>query len=265
MRYRITTLGCRVNHAESRELESVLLARGLNRAAPHEAADIEVVHTCSVTNTAAAKSRHAIRRATRRLNSSEWPEIVDRHMPLHESGESGGPRRPQPHVIVTGCFGATDPEDASQLAGGPQQVLPPDPVSPMANDPASGPSSSPALAERFARRVDQWLGVRRTQRSLRIPDSGSCPQTIRPLPVVTPHQGTTGHVRAELKVQDGCDAHCSFCIIPKIRRTLRSKTVRDTVAEARRLVDLGHREIVLTGIFLGAYGHETAGTMALSP
>jgi len=65
-------------------------------------------------------------------------------------------------------------------------------------------------------------------------------------------------VRAELKIQDGCDAHCSFCVIPSIRRTLRSKTIPDAVREARRLVDLGHREIVLTGIFIGAYGHETA-------
>jgi len=65
-------------------------------------------------------------------------------------------------------------------------------------------------------------------------------------------------MRAELKIQDGCDAHCTFCIIPRIRRTLRSKTIPDAVREARQLVELGHREVVLTGIFLGAYGHETA-------
>ncbi len=258
VRYRITTLGCRVNHAETREMESVLLSRGLVRAAKGETADLEVVHTCSVTHTAAAKSRHSVRRAARRLVSG-WPGISDPDDPFLEPGESGGARRPPrlhgpppPQVIVTGCFGATDADDAARLAGGPQQVVVPD----------RGDGSAPA--ERFAQRVDQWLAGRRAPRSLRTHAPGSCPQpaspgpVVRPLPVVPPRAEAGSHVRAELKIQDGCDAHCSFCIIPRIRRTLRSKTVHDAVDEARQLVDLGHREIVLTGIFIGAYGHETA-------
>jgi len=67
-----------------------------------------------------------------------------------------------------------------------------------------------------------------------------------------------GHQRAFLKVQDGCDAHCTYCIIPRLRSRLRSKPVEVAVAEARGLVRAGHREIVLTGIFLGAYGRTTA-------
>ncbi|MEZ0263215.1 MAG: MiaB/RimO family radical SAM methylthiotransferase [Phycisphaerae bacterium] len=66
------------------------------------------------------------------------------------------------------------------------------------------------------------------------------------------------HQRAFLKVQDGCDAHCTYCIIPRLRPGLWSKPVDEAVDEARRLVDAGHREIVLTGIFLGAYGQSTA-------
>jgi threonylcarbamoyladenosine tRNA methylthiotransferase MtaB len=68
----------------------------------------------------------------------------------------------------------------------------------------------------------------------------------------------TGHQRAFLKVQDGCDAHCTYCIIPQLRPRLWSKSIDDAVDEARRLVDAGHVEIVLTGIFLGAYGQPTA-------
>ena len=64
--------------------------------------------------------------------------------------------------------------------------------------------------------------------------------------------------RAFLKIQDGCDAHCTYCIIPKLRPLLWSKPVDDLVTEARQLVEAGHVELVLTGIFLGAYGHETA-------
>jgi threonylcarbamoyladenosine tRNA methylthiotransferase MtaB len=68
----------------------------------------------------------------------------------------------------------------------------------------------------------------------------------------------SGRQRAFLKIQDGCDAHCTYCIIPKLRPNLFSKPVEDVMAEARRLVEAGHVEIVLTGIFLGAYGQPTA-------
>ena len=67
-----------------------------------------------------------------------------------------------------------------------------------------------------------------------------------------------GHQRAFLKVQDGCDAHCTYCIIPQLRPRLWSKPVDEAVEETQRLVDVGHVEIVLTGIFLGAYGQPTA-------
>lgn len=67
-----------------------------------------------------------------------------------------------------------------------------------------------------------------------------------------------GHQRAFLKVQDGCDAHCTYCIIPRLRPTLRSKPIEVAVREAAELVANGHKEIIVTGIFLGAYGQETA-------
>lgn len=76
------------------------------------------------------------------------------------------------------------------------------------------------------------------------------------LPALREHQ--TGRQRAFLKVQDGCDAHCTYCIIPRLRPRLFSKPVQAAIEEATRLVACGHVEIVLTGIFLGAYGQQTA-------
>ena len=67
-----------------------------------------------------------------------------------------------------------------------------------------------------------------------------------------------GHQRAFLKVQDGCDAHCTYCIIPNLRKNLAWKPIRVAVEEARTLVRSGHKEIIVTGIFLGAYGRDTA-------
>jgi len=60
--------------------------------------------------------------------------------------------------------------------------------------------------------------------------------------------------RAYVKVQDGCRMACSFCIIPRVRPHLESRPVEHVLDEVRRLVDHGHREIVLTGIHLGHYG-----------
>ena len=66
-----------------------------------------------------------------------------------------------------------------------------------------------------------------------------------------------GHTRAFLKVQDGCDGWCAYCIVPRTRPRLSSKPVEDVLAEARALVASGHKEIVVSGVFLGAYGRDT--------
>lgn len=66
-----------------------------------------------------------------------------------------------------------------------------------------------------------------------------------------------GQTRAFLKIQDGCDGFCSYCIIPKTRPNITFKPMDKVVAEAQGLVNAGHKEIVLTGIFLGAYGQES--------
>ena len=65
-----------------------------------------------------------------------------------------------------------------------------------------------------------------------------------------------GHTRAFLKIEDGCDAFCSYCIVPHVRGPVRSRLLEDVAAEARRLVENGHIEIVLTGIHLGVYGRD---------
>jgi len=66
-----------------------------------------------------------------------------------------------------------------------------------------------------------------------------------------------GHSRAFLKVQDGCDGYCTYCIVPKTRNILSNKPIDEVLAEASALVYAGHKEIVLTGIFLGAWGRQT--------
>jgi threonylcarbamoyladenosine tRNA methylthiotransferase MtaB len=73
-----------------------------------------------------------------------------------------------------------------------------------------------------------------------------------------------GRSRAFLKVQDGCDLKCSVCIIPAVRGTVRSRAPAEVLDEARRLLDAGYRELVLTGVHLGGYGREPGAPAGLA-
>jgi threonylcarbamoyladenosine tRNA methylthiotransferase MtaB len=72
------------------------------------------------------------------------------------------------------------------------------------------------------------------------------------------HFGSGGRTRATIKVQDGCNANCSFCIIPTVRGRSRSLAMADVASEAQALVERGYKEIVLSGIHLGTYGRDLA-------
>lgn len=66
-----------------------------------------------------------------------------------------------------------------------------------------------------------------------------------------------GHTKAFLKIEDGCDMYCSYCIIPYVRGGIKSRRYQDILDEAKRLIQNGYKEIILTGIHLGAYGKDT--------
>ena len=68
---------------------------------------------------------------------------------------------------------------------------------------------------------------------------------------------TAEHTRAYIKVQDGCNQFCSYCIIPYARGRVRSRERRDVVAEVEKLAQAGYQEVVLTGIHLSSYGVDT--------
>jgi MiaB/RimO family radical SAM methylthiotransferase len=288
----IQTLGCKVNQYEGEQLAELLRARGLE-AAPPDHADLRIVHTCSVTVQAASKSRQTARRAVR--TSVRLPVLQSRlvHEPVGVRAEQGPTpldfdfnREPsaqtstRPRVVVSGCWATSDREAAAALPGVDavlthrQDVAAeldrllalwrtdqPEPTGvPVATlrDPVTCEPMSEPLAD------DGWISEAGTP-------AGRLTQTnkaiIRPivnqnligttrLPILGTHQ--TARQRAFLKIQDGCDAHCTYCIIPSLRPGLWSKPLETVVDEARALVDAGHIEIVLTGIFLGAYGQPTA-------
>lgn len=75
---------------------------------------------------------------------------------------------------------------------------------------------------------------------------------------VSRHEGKT---RATMKIQEGCDRYCSYCIIPSVRGPVRSMPLGQVAAEAARLAAAGYREIVVTGIHLASYGRGTGDTL----
>lgn len=251
--YRLTTLGCKVNQYESQQLREVLESFGLRPVNRSGEATVAIVNTCAVTEQASRKNRQAIRRV------------------------ACGGRVP---VVVVGCGAAAEGERLRRIPGvcavighdadaglelrafleNHLGVEPPsrrfdakraaclDPLDPRAGQNEgwmmadAHRAGRPATASRAA--IDD------PSRSLVIVNT--------PDALLGRIETFAGHQRAFLKVQDGCDAHCTYCIIPRLRPALRSKPIDTAVAEARDLVRAGHREIIITGIFLGAYGRETA-------
>lgn len=229
--FHIQTLGCKVNHYESEQIAELFRSFGLTET-DAASADVRLVHTCNVTSEAASKSRQALRRAIRLpvLQSTANVPVLSTN--------------PRAKVIATGCWATGHAEQAAGLDGIAAVV-----------------SHHQDVAQRLRELLTSWttqtpvepLSFRRfTAQEVR----DFKPVGTHSLPILGKRQ--TRHQRAFLKIQDGCDAHCTYCIIPSLRPTLWSKSAADVVEEARRLVDAGHVEIVLTGIFLGAYGHETA-------
>lgn len=204
--FRIVTLGCKVNQAESDALSARLAGEGWRVAAAHEEADLCVVHTCAVTQKAAMQSRQAVRRA------------VLSH--------------PRACVTVTGCYAETDPGTLAKIAGvdhvldrGAAGAL--EDILQTCPEHVCAPSADP---------------------------SGPCSTADRP----------RGRTRPFVKIQDGCDAFCAYCIVPYARGRSRSVAAGDVLESVRRLEAAGYHEAVLTGIHIGRYGQESNPPASLS-
>jgi len=293
----VQTLGCKVNQYEGEQLAGLLRARGLSPAASPDRADLRVVHTCSVTVQAASKSRQTVRRAVRLPLLNEAGEDarhacgngfepcsatsalrgLDLNLEPETSASPGSGHRPK--VVVTGCW-ATSDRDAAAALPGVDAVLthhtdvaaeldrlltrwregepnPSDAATVEHKEVTREPSSVPSADDGWMKEAGAPAGrLTRDIQARFAPPVKKNPAGTTRLPLLGAHQ--SGRQRAFLKVQDGCDAHCTYCIIPTLRPALWSKPVDAAVDEARSLVDAGHVEIVLTGIFLGAYGQPTA-------
>ncbi len=263
--FSIQTLGCKVNQYESEQIATLLRRRGLQQVDSPDGADIRVLNSCSVTTEAASKSRQATRKLIR--------------LPLFQPSRFQTNTKKPSRIIVTGCWATSNEIEAINLGGtnGSDYAVLTHNVDVAAElnrvldrwSEEDGTDSRDPLGSICSRgsgwdeeSINRQAGPGVEQCNYSKPhDSHSVKQKFNfvgthSLPLLDARH--TGHQRAFLKIQDGCDARCTYCIIPNLRPTLWSKSIDDAVREAQQLVKAGHREIVLTGIFLGAYGQPTA-------
>ena len=199
-KFKIITLGCKVNQAESAALARQLQSRCAQQACDSDPVDLCIINTCTVTAKASMQSRQAVRQAMR--------------------------ASPNAHIVVTGCYAQTAPEEIRRISGVDQVV---------------GNDDKHRVAELVCRRQGDPATA---------PDHKPTETPVRWMPPAN----RTERTRAFLKVQDGCSARCSYCIVPAARGASRSLPVEDVLDSIRQISTSGYPEIVLTGIHLGHYG-----------
>ena len=219
MKIRFVTLGCKLNFAESSALGRELLARGHQKASQSEVPDVCVVNTCSVTDAADHKDRQAINQLHRK-----YPHAI---------------------IIVTGCYAQLQPEQVSKIEGvnyvlgqnekySITQLV--DELCDSLEDgvpPTGCPAGYSLEAQKIRvgkiREVEEFHGV---------------------------HSGDD-RTRCFIKVQDGCNYFCSYCTIPYARGKSRNPWISEVVEDAKKALQDGAKELILTGVNIGDFGRST--------
>lgn len=199
--FAIATLGCKVNTHESNQIVNDLLAEGLVQLDFDCVADIYIINTCSVTNTADSKSRNMIQRAIK--------------------------RNPEALIIVCGCYAQVASDELKAklkidiLIGNKYK------------------NNLVALIKDYLASSHPIVKVENLLLEKQFEDTK----------VDCFHNNT----RAFLKIQDGCNFMCSYCIIPFSRGRQRCKQHTSILADIHQLLANGYREIVLTGVNTAGY------------
>ena len=212
-------------------MERQFLEKGLERANRAAEAEIVVLNTCTVTEGADKDARASIRRLQR--------------------------SNPGCQILVTGCYAQRAPEEIAALPGVKWVV---------------GNSHKHQAAEIVASSspFPAFVSLEQLQASGPRPKELSGADTSSPYPEVVVgdifahtelmaapvFDAASERTRPNLKIQDGCDNRCSFCVIPYVRGQSRSMPSERVIAEIRALVDAGYREVVISGINLGRWGRD---------
>ncbi|AFV03579.1 MiaB family protein [Dehalobacter sp. UNSWDHB] len=211
------TLGCKVNQTESEALSQLLAGEGYKTVQEADSADMIIINTCTVTGKGSMKSRKLIRKMVK-----DHPGAI---------------------IAVMGCYAQLSPDEVAGIDGVGLIMGTQDRSSllqflrDIQDERAAGASAKkPAEPLRPLRKVKSF------EESVKYEE----------LPLIKSESRT----RAMLKIQDGCSQFCTYCIVPYTRGPSRSRDPENVYREARELLKAGYKEIVLTGIHIGAFGRD---------
>jgi threonylcarbamoyladenosine tRNA methylthiotransferase MtaB len=204
--FKITTLGCKVNQAESDCIAGDLLAGEWLPAHDPDPADLCIINTCTVTQKASMQSRQAIRQALR--------------------------ANPNAQIVVTGCYAQAAPKEIQKIKGVNYIV---------------GHGNKNQIGRMF-----KTHAVERSGDTVFI---GGSPHGSSSF-ASTFDNFWPARTRPFLKIQDGCDAFCTYCIVPYARGRSRSMPPHDVLNHIKQLAAAGFHEVVMAGIHLGTYGRD---------
>jgi len=236
--------GCRANQADSAAITEELLQEGFQTVDDYRQADVVVLNSCTVTAAADTELRQTIRR-------------------IHRQNQHA-------RILVTGCYAQRRPQDLSSLPGVRWIVgnTRKNEIGRLVSAHARGSGASHWVPlERLLATAQPFQDVAFHSLSAHLPHAEppfvgpeilvgdvSTQRELTPAPVVRTSPGD--RTRPNLKVQDGCNNRCSFCIIPSVRGISRSLPPDEVLRQIRALCAAGYREVVLTGINLGGYGRD---------
>ena len=229
MKVAFHTLGCKVNHYETEAIKEAFVSRGAEIVGEEDPADVYVINTCTVTNIADRKSRQFIRRAKK--------------------------TNPDAIIVVTGCYAQVASDDVAAM---PEVDLV------MGNNRKSeicGLVMEKFVAKSSTEAPAEGLDADRGHAEVRVipRDELTFYEDLGKIKSASDEMS-----RAYIKIQDGCDRFCSYCLIPYARGPVRSRKADEIVEEVRDLVEAGFREVVLTGINTALYGTEAGAEHSLS-
>jgi threonylcarbamoyladenosine tRNA methylthiotransferase MtaB len=232
--FSIENFGCRATEADTAALRRALLADGLTPVPEHASADVVVLNTCTVTAAADSQAREAVRK-------------------IHRAN-------PEARIVVTGCYAQRAPEELAAIpgvawvVGNSHQAEIPDLVRGLGVRAANTDFVPVADLE------DDAMSLARGPAKILTGDIFA--QSAVQIAPATLMAGD--RTRPILKIQDGCNNRCSYCVIPFVRGRSRSLPPDAVVREVRMLRAAGAKEIVLSGINLGSYGRDLVPRAALA-
>ena len=248
--FAVATLGCKVNQSDTDSISEQMSEAGFTQRDFNDIADVYIVNTCTVTHMGDRSSRMMISQARR--------------------------RHPDALLVVTGCYAEMNPRAVAALPG---------------VDLVVGNTGKDSLVETIKEQWQTSRST--SENTAHTGDTGPLPAKNRILPVISADaqhigsdqmltfdpleeepqpdnpapiasrvgQGTASvetpgpfsRTRVQMKVQDGCDNRCTYCIVPYARGGSRSRGIASVVEHVRRKARAGFKEVVLTGIHLGDY------------